>query len=140
MNDTHAGVDAELRGFHAACAGRAQRQYAGCVHDSLSLAGQTGAVRHHTPAAPARRAGAGPRSRRQHRPGPAPRPRVADACAALAGLGFGVSVGTVVIGETRGALPAPGGLLPPQGRPAAVTGADRMALMAGALRRLPRPA
>src|SRR5258708_18600539 len=121
MNDTHAGVDAELRGFHAACPARAQRQYAGCVHDSLSLAGQTGAVRHHTPAAPARRAGAGPRSRRQHRPGPAPRPRVADACAALAGLGFGVSVGTVGICEVRGSLAAPGGLLTAEGPLGGVT-------------------
>src|SRR5258707_3443135 len=137
MNDTHAGVDAELRGFHAACPARAQRQYAGCVHDSLSLAGQTGAVRHHTPAAPARRAGAGPRSRRQHRPGPAPRPRVADAWAALAGLGFGVSVGTVVIGETRRSLAAPGGLLTAEGRLAGFTGAYLMLIMVVLIARLP---
>src|SRR5258707_7361781 len=137
MNDTHAGVDAELRGFHAACPARAQRQYAGCVHDSLSLAGQTGAVRHHTPAARARRAGAGPSSRRQHRPGPAPRPRVADACAALAGLGFGVSVGTVVIGETRGSLAAPGGLLTAEGRLAGFTGAYLMLIMVVLVARLP---
>src|SRR5258708_12590193 len=78
---------------------------------------------HHTPAASARRVGAASRSKRAHRPGPAPRPRVVDACAALAGLGFGVAVGTVVIGESRGSLAAPGGLLTAEGRLAGFTGA-----------------
>src|SRR5258707_15444191 len=92
---------------------------------------------HHPPAASARRVGAASRSKRAHRPGPAPRPRVVDACAALAGLGFGVSVGTVVIGETRGSLAAPGGLLTAEGRLAGFTGAHLMLIMVVLIARLP---
>ena len=59
---------------------------------------------------------------RMRRPGPAPRPGFATGCAALAGLGFVVSAGTVVIGESRGSLAAPGGLLTAAGRLAGLTG------------------
>src|SRR5258708_16506254 len=92
---------------------------------------------HHTPAASARRVGAASRSKRAHRPGPAPRPRVVDACAALAGLVFGVAVGTVVIGESRGSLAAPGGLLTAEGRLAGFTGASLMLIMVLLVARLP---
>src|SRR5258708_11663860 len=91
----------------------------------------------HAPAASARRVGAASRSKRAHRPGPAPRPRVVDACAALAGLGFGVAVGTVVIGESRGSLAAPGGLLTAEGRLAGFTGAYLMLIMVVLVARLP---
>jgi hypothetical protein len=130
-------VDVELHGFHAACPARAHRHYAGCVHNSFSLAGETRRVMRHTPAAPTRRAGAGSRSRRGHRPGPAPRPRVVDACAAMAGLGLGVAVGTVVIGESRGSLAASGGLLTAEGRLAGFTGAYLLLIMVLLVARLP---
>ncbi len=74
---------------------------------------------------------------RAHRPGPAPRPRVVDACAALAGLGFGVTVGTVIIGEDRGSLAAPGGLLTAEGRLTGFTGAYLMLIMVVLIARLP---
>ncbi len=90
-----------------------------------------------TLAAPARQAGGGSTYRRRHRPGPAPRPRFVDACAALAGLGFGISIGTVVIGETRGSLAAPGGLLTAAGRLAGFTGAYLMLIMVLLIARLP---
>ena len=45
------------------------------------------------------------------RPAPVPRPGVVDACAALAGLGFGAVLAAVILGESRGSLAAPGGLL-----------------------------
>ena len=73
------------------------------------LVGHNGLVMRQ-PVTQAKRGGAGPAYVRTRRPGPAPRPGFATGCAALAGLGFGVSVGTVVIGESRGALAAPGGL------------------------------
>ncbi len=60
-----------------------------------------------------------------------------DACAALAGLVFGVAVGTVVIGESRGSLAAPGGLLTAEGRLAGFTGAYLMLIMVVLVARLP---
>jgi predicted ferric reductase len=74
---------------------------------------------------------------RTPRPGPAPRPRFVIGCAALAGLGFGVAVGTVVIGESRGSLAAPGGLLTGAGRLAGFTGAYLMLIMVVLVARLP---
>src|ERR1039458_4162033 len=71
------------------------------------------------------------------RPGHAPRPWIADACAALAGIGFGATLGTVIIGETRGSLAAPGGLLIAGGRLAGFTGAYLMLLMVLLIARLP---
>lgn len=80
---------------------------------------------------------AGKRSAPSRRPGHAPRPRVADAFAALAGLGFGLTLGLVVIGETRGSLAAPGGLLIAGGRLAGFTGAYLMLVMIVLIARLP---
>ncbi len=74
---------------------------------------------------------------RPRRPGHAPRPWIADACAALAGIGLGATVGTVIIGETRGSLAAPGGLLVASGRLAGFTGAYLMLLMVLLIGRLP---
>ena len=86
------------------------------------LVGHNGLVMRQ-PVTQAKRSGAGPAYVRTRRPGPAPRPGFATGCAALAGLGFGVSVGTVVIGESRGSLAAPGRLLTAAGRLAGFTGA-----------------
>lgn len=66
-----------------------------------------------------------------------PRPGFVTGCAVLAGLGFGVTVGTVVIGETRGSLAAPGGLLTAAGRLAGFTGAYLMLIMVVLVARLP---
>ena len=89
------------------------------------------------PVTHAKRAGAGPAYVRTRRPGPAPRPGFVTGCAALAGLGFGVTVGTVIIGETRGSLAAPGGLLIAGGRLAGFTGAYLMLIMVVLIARLP---
>jgi predicted ferric reductase len=71
------------------------------------------------------------------RPGHAPRRWVGDAFAALAGLGFGSTIGLVAIGETRGSLAAPGGLLIAGGRLAGFTGAYLMLVMVVLIARLP---
>jgi predicted ferric reductase len=55
----------------------------------------------------------------------------------MAGLGFGVAVGAVVIGESRGSLAAPGGLLTAVGRLAGFTGAYLMLIMVVLVARLP---
>lgn len=74
---------------------------------------------------------------RAHRPGPAPRPWVVDGCAALAGLGFGITLGTVIIGENRASLAAPGGLLTAAGQLTGFTGAYLMLIMVVLVARLP---
>ncbi len=74
---------------------------------------------------------------RPYRPGHAPHPWIADVCAALAGIGLGATLGTVIIGETRGSLAAPGGLLIAGGRLAGFTGAYFMLLMVLLIARLP---
>jgi len=85
----------------------------------------------------AKRAGAGPAPVRAGKPGPVPRPGFVTGCAALAGLGFGVTVGTVIISESRGSLAAPGGLLTAEGRLAGFTGAYLMLIMVVLVARLP---
>src|SRR5271167_2718403 len=115
----------------------AQKKTLGRGHNSLSMVRQGSPVMRHSPVTPAKGAGAGSASVRAHRPGPVPRPRVVDACAALAGLGFGVTVGTVIIGEDRGSLAAPGGLLTAAGRLAGFTGAYLMLIMVVLIARLP---
>ena len=60
-----------------------------------------------------------------------------DFCAALAGLGLGAVLAAVVLGETRGALAAPGGLLTTAGRLAGFTGAYLMLIMVVLIARLP---
>jgi len=45
-----------------------------------------------------------------------------DACAALAGLGFGAVLAAVILGESRGSLAAPGGVLSAAGRLAGFAG------------------
>ena len=89
------------------------------------------------PVTHAKHAGAGPAYVRTRRPGPAPRPGFVTGCAALAGLGFGVTVGTVIIGESRGSLAAPGGLLTAAGRLAGFTGAYLILIMVVLVARLP---
>ena len=71
------------------------------------------------------------------RPAPTPRPVIVDVCAALAGLGFGAVVAAVVLGESRGSLAAPGGLLSAAGRLAGFTGAYLMLIMVVLVARLP---
>ena len=55
----------------------------------------------------------------------------------MAGLGFGVTVGTVIIGESRGSLAAPGGLRTAAGRLAGFTGGYLMLIMVVLVARLP---
>ncbi|MCU1490315.1 MAG: putative ferric reductase [Acidimicrobiaceae bacterium] len=62
---------------------------------------------------------------------------MADVCCALAGLGFGAVLATVVEGETRGTLAAPGGLLTAAGRLSGFTGSYLMLLMVLLAARLP---
>jgi hypothetical protein len=119
------------------CRIAAQKKTTACGHNSLSLVRQGSPVMRHSPVSPANGAGAGSATVRAHRPGPAPRPRVVDACAALAGVGFGVIVGTVILGEDRGSLAAPGGLLTAAGRLAGFTGAYLMLIMVVLVARLP---
>jgi predicted ferric reductase len=114
----------------------AQRKSIGRGHNSLSLVRQSSLVIRQ-PVTDAKGAGAGAASVRTRRPGPAPRPGFVTGCAALAGLGFGVAVGTVVIGESRGSLAAPGGLLTAAGRLAGFTGAYLMLIMVVLAARLP---
>jgi predicted ferric reductase len=68
---------------------------------------------------------------------PAPRPGIVDACAALAGLGFGAVLAAVILGESRGSLAAPGGLLSAAGRLAAFAGTYLMLIMVVLIARLP---
>ncbi|MGD0701037.1 MAG: ferric reductase-like transmembrane domain-containing protein, partial [Trebonia sp.] len=70
-------------------------------------------------------------------PAPAPRPVMVDACAALAGLGFGAVVAAVILGESRGSLAAPGGLLSAAGRLAGFAGTYFMLIMVVLIARLP---
>jgi predicted ferric reductase len=60
-----------------------------------------------------------------------------DACAALAGLGFGAVLAAVVLGESRGSLAAPGGLLSAAGRLAGFAGTYLMLIMVMLIARLP---
>jgi predicted ferric reductase len=71
------------------------------------------------------------------RPAPVPRPGLVDACAALAGLGFGAVLAAVVLGESRGSLAAPGGLLSAAGRLAGFAGTYLMLIMVVLVARLP---
>ena len=64
-------------------------------------------------------------------------PQFVTGCAVLAGLGFGVVAGTVIIGESRGSLAAPGGLRTAAGRLAGFTGAYLMLIMVVLVARLP---
>ena len=70
-------------------------------------------------------------------PAPAPRPAIVNACAALAGLGFGAVLAAVILGESRGSLAAPGGLLSAAGRLAGFTGSYLMLIMVVLVARLP---
>jgi predicted ferric reductase len=72
-----------------------------------------------------------------------PRPGLVDACAALAGLGLGAVLAAVVLGESRGSLAAPGGLVSAAGRLAGFAGTYLMLIMVVLVARLPwleRPA
>jgi hypothetical protein len=71
------------------------------------------------------------------RPTPAPSPAIADACAALAGFGFGAVLAAVILGESRGSLAAPGGLLSAAGRLAGFAGTYLMLIMVVLVARLP---
>jgi predicted ferric reductase len=62
---------------------------------------------------------------------------IVDACAALAGLGLGAVLAAVILGESRGSLAAPGGLLSAAGRLAGFTGAYLMLIMVVLVARLP---
>lgn len=68
---------------------------------------------------------------------PPPRPRFVDFCGALTGLGLGAVLAAVLLGETRGALSAPGGLLIAAGRLAGFTGAYLLLIMVVLIARLP---
>jgi len=71
------------------------------------------------------------------RPAPVPRSGIVDACAALAGLGFGAVLAAVILGESRGSLAAPGGLLSAAGRLAGFTGTYLLLIMVVLVARLP---
>jgi predicted ferric reductase len=71
------------------------------------------------------------------RPAPVPRRAVVNVCAALAGLGFGAVLAAVILGESRGSLAAPGGLLSAAGRLAGFTGTYLMLIMVVLVARLP---
>jgi predicted ferric reductase len=60
-----------------------------------------------------------------------------DAAAALAGLGFGAVVAAVILGESRGSLAAPGGLLSAAGRLAGFTGTYLILILVVLVARLP---
>ncbi len=60
-----------------------------------------------------------------------------DACAALAGLGLGAVLAAVILGESRGSLAAPGGLLSAAGRLSGFTGTYLMLIMVVLIARLP---
>ena len=66
-----------------------------------------------------------------------PRHWIVDACAALAGLGFGAVLAAVILGESRGSLAAPGGLLTAAGRLAGCTGTYLILVMVVLVARLP---
>ena len=76
-------------------------------------------------------------SRVPTRPAPAPRPIIVDASAALAGLGLGAVLAAVILGESRGSLAAPGGLISAAGRLAGFTGTYLMLIMVVLIARLP---
>ena len=71
------------------------------------------------------------------RPAPVPRSGIVNACAALAGLGFGAVLAAVILGESRGSLAAPGGLLSAAGRLAGFTGTYLLLIMMVLVARLP---
>jgi predicted ferric reductase len=60
-----------------------------------------------------------------------------DACAAATGLGFGAVLAAVSLGESRGSLAAPGGLLSAAGRLAGFTGTYLILIMVMLIARLP---
>jgi predicted ferric reductase len=60
-----------------------------------------------------------------------------DACGAAAGVGFGVSVGSVIVTQSRGSLAAPGGLATAGGQLAGLTGAYLLLIMILLIARLP---
>jgi predicted ferric reductase len=62
---------------------------------------------------------------------------IVDVCAALAGLGFGAVLAAVILGESRGSLAAPGGLLSAAGRLAGFSGTYLMLIMVVLVARLP---
>lgn len=72
----------------------------------------------------------------RHRPGRPPRRWAPDLFLALAGIGMGAVLGTVITGETRGSLAAPGGVLIAAGRLAGFTGAYLMLVMVLLIARL----
>ncbi len=73
----------------------------------------------------------------QRRPAPAPKPCVVDLLAAAAGLGLGAVLATVILGESRATLAAPGGMLNAAGRLSAMTGTYLMMIMVVLIARLP---
>jgi ferredoxin-NADP reductase len=70
-------------------------------------------------------------------PPPARRKVFIDRCAALAGLGLGAVLAAVILGESRGALAAPGGLLTAGGRLAGFTGTYLMLIILVLVARVP---
>jgi predicted ferric reductase len=62
---------------------------------------------------------------------------VVDAFAALAGIGFGITIGTGIIGISRGSLAAPGGLLTAGAQLSALTGSYLLLIMVVLIARLP---
>lgn len=73
----------------------------------------------------------------QRRPAPAPKPWAVDLLAAAAGLGLGGVMATVISGESRATLAAPGGLLSAGGRFAGFTGTYLIMIMIVLIARLP---
>jgi predicted ferric reductase len=68
---------------------------------------------------------------------PRRRRAIVDAYAAVAALGFGAVLAAVILGESRGSLAAPGGLLSAAGRLAGFTGTYLMLIMVVLVARLP---
>jgi predicted ferric reductase len=60
-----------------------------------------------------------------------------DACAAVAGLGLGAVIASVILGESRGSLEAPGGPITFLGRLAGLTGTYLILLMVVLIARVP---
>lgn len=73
----------------------------------------------------------------RRRGAPRPQPRLVDASAALAGIGLGAVLAAVILGESRGSLAAPGGLMSAVGRLAGFTGAYLLLIMVVLVARLP---
>ncbi|HEY5438370.1 MAG TPA: ferric reductase-like transmembrane domain-containing protein [Acidimicrobiales bacterium] len=77
------------------------------------------------------------RVRTRHRAGPAPAPRVTDALTVLAGTGLGLAVAMAFLGESVGALRAPGGWLTLAARLCALVGTYLMLIMVVLMSRIP---